>query len=116
TLEEATRLAQFRSGLEAEGRSAAGIRRAAYASREISVDFQRAGVYGRQADQMKAFFNAAIQGTDQMARLWQRDPMGYTARAFPCITLPSIVLYLLNKDDPRYQERPRWGRDMYWVI
>src|SRR5690606_35825582 len=116
TLEEATRLAQFRSGLEAEGRSAEGIRRAAYASREISVDFQRAGTYGRQANQIKAFFNAAVQGTDQMARLFRRDPMGYTIRAFTFITLPSIALYLLNKDDPRYQELPQWRKDLYWVI
>ena len=46
-LEESTRLAQFRAGLRAEGETEEGIRRAAYASREISVDFQRAGTWGR---------------------------------------------------------------------
>src|SRR5690606_23340070 len=73
-LEESTRLAQFRAGLRTEGETPEGVRRAAYASREISVDFQRAGTYGRQANQIKAFFNAAVQGTDQMARLFRQDP------------------------------------------
>lgn len=114
--EESTRLAQFRSGLRAEGQTEEGIRRAAMASREISVDFQRAGTYGRQVNQFKAFFNAAIQGTDQLARNWRRDPVGYTLRAFAFITLPSIVLYLLNRNDPRYWELPQWRRDLYWVF
>lgn len=114
--EESTRLSQFRAGLRAEGQTEEGVRRAAMASREISIDFQRAGTYGRQVNQFKAFFNAALQGTDQLARNWRRDPVGYTLRAFAFITLPSIVLYLLNRNDPRYWELPQWRRDLYWVF
>lgn len=114
-LEESTRLAQFRAGIRAEGETPEGIRRAAAASREISVDFQRAGTHSRQVNQVKAFFNAAIQGTDQMARNWRRDPAGYTLRAFLFITMPTVALYLMNRDDPRYWELPQWRRDLYWV-
>lgn len=113
--EESTRLAQFRSGIEAGDGSPDDIRWAAYASREIAVDFQRAGHLGRQANQVKAFFNAAIQGVDQMARYWKRDPIGYTLRAFLYITIPSVLLYLRNRNDPRYQELPQWRKDLYFV-
>jgi len=115
-LEESTRLAQFRAGLRTEGETEEAVRRAAFASREISVDFQRAGTWGRHANQVKAFFNAAVQGTDQLARNWRRDPMGYTLRAFAFITVPSIILYLINRNDPRYWELEPWRRDLFWVI
>jgi hypothetical protein len=32
------------------------------------------------------------------------------------ITLPSILLYLSNRDDPRWQEIPRWQKDLFWIV
>ena len=32
------------------------------------------------------------------------------------ITLPSVLLWELNKDDPRYQELPQWQKDIFWII
>ena len=37
-------------------------------------------------------------------------------RAFLRITLPSLLLYLMNKDDAEYWELPEWRRDLYWNI
>jgi hypothetical protein len=32
------------------------------------------------------------------------------------ITLPSILLYLSNREDPRWQEIPRWQKDLFWIV
>ena len=112
--ELATRLAEFERGIEKGGKTPEAIRWAAYASREVSIDFQRAGRLGRHANQVKAFFNATLQGPDKMAREFRKDPVRYTIIGLVSVTLPSIVMYLINRDDPRYQELPRWRKDLYW--
>ena len=32
------------------------------------------------------------------------------------ITLPSVLLWYMNKDDERYQELPQWEKDTFWII
>jgi len=119
-LEEATRLGEFARGVKREAKKGTpereALAKAAYASREVSLDFQRAGFKGRQANQMIAFFNAALEGPDKLRRAFWEDPVSCTIRAVAGITLPSIILWLVNHDDPRYQELPRWRKDLYWVI
>src|SRR5207247_11335218 len=36
-------------------------------------------------------------------------------RAVAVISLPSVALYLLQRDDPAYQETPAWVRNTSWV-
>ncbi|MEW6045014.1 MAG: LPD38 domain-containing protein [Bacillota bacterium] len=115
-VEEATRVGEFARGLKREGTSREAKARAAYSSREVTVDFSRAGYKGRQANEMVAFFNAAVQGTNRLVRAWREDPIGFTLKGVTFITIPSIILYLMNRDDPRYKELPRWRRDLYWCI
>jgi hypothetical protein len=37
-------------------------------------------------------------------------------RTFMGITLPSIGLYYINRDNPRYQEIPQWQKILFWII
>lgn len=90
--------------------------RAGFASREVSLDFQRAGFKGRQANQMVAFFNAALEGPDKFARAFREDPAGMTIRTALLVTLPSIAIFLKYHDDERYKQLPRWRKDLYWCI
>jgi hypothetical protein len=124
--EVATRLGEFGKGLKKEGMTADGIRKAALASRDITLDFARGGTFGKQANKVVAFFNASLQGTDKLIRSfspekidgklnWSR-PLKSTTKALASITLPSVALYMLNKDDPRYQELPQWQKDTFWII
>ncbi|HHW41250.1 MAG TPA: hypothetical protein GXX19_08900 [Syntrophomonadaceae bacterium] len=114
-MEEATRVGVFAKAAEKEGWTREGLSKAAYGSREATVDFSRAGYKGRQANQIIAFFNAGIQGPNRMYRAMKEDPAGFAIKAGVIATV-SLILYLMNKDDPRYQELPAWRRDLYWVI
>ncbi len=124
SLEEATRVGEFAKGVKKEQAAGAPERearlRAAYSSREVSLDFQRAGHKGRQANQIIAFFNAALEGPSALKRTFQRDPVGATIRALALITIPTLALYARNHRDRKYrevyEELPRWRRDLYWCI
>ena len=124
--EMATRLAEFdnaRKGYTGFGNRLFGkdrkpltAREAALESRDITLDFSRRGSHTKKANQVIAFFNATIQGADKMARAFKEDPRGMTVKTMLYITLPSILLWYMNKDDERYQELPQWEKDTFWII
>ena len=124
--EMATRLAEFdnaRKGytgvsnrLFGKDRKPLTAREAALESRDITLDFSRRGSHTKKANQIIAFFNATIQGADKMARAFKEDPRGMTVKTMLYITLPSVLLWYMNKDDERYQELPQWEKDTFWII
>lgn len=124
--EMATRLAEFdnaRKGytgvanrLFGKDRKPLTAREAALESRDITLDFSRRGTHTKKFNQAVAFFNATIQGTDKMARAFKEDPRGMTVKTMLYITLPSVMLWYMNKDDERYQELPQWEKDTFWII
>lgn len=107
--EEATRLGEFKKGLK----KGASPREAAYSSRDL-IDFNRAGTRGRQYNQVTAFFNAAVQSVDKLARTFKENPKGATVRALTGITLPSVVAYMYSHDKEWYKEIPQRDRDLFW--
>lgn len=124
--EMATRLAEYdnaRKGytglcnrLFGKERKPLSAREAALESRDITLDFSRRGTNTKKANQVIAFFNATIQGADKMARAFKEDPRGMTVKTMLYITLPSVMLWYMNKDDERYQELPQWEKDTFWII
>lgn len=124
--EMATRLAEFhnvRKGYAGIGnrlfsrkRNPGSIQEAALESRDVTLDFSRIGSHTKSLNKTIAFFNAAIQGTDKMFREWKANPLDMTVKTAMWITLPSVLLWELNKDDPRYQELPQWQKDIFWII
>lgn len=124
--EMATRLAEFhnvRKGYTGIGnrlfgktRKPGSIQDAALESRDITLDFSRIGSHTKSWNKISAFFNASIQGTDKMFRAWRENPLDMTIKTAMFITMPSVLLWYLNKDDPRYQELPQWQKDIFWII
>lgn len=124
--EMATRLAEFdlaKKGYTGIGNRLFGKERkplsnteAGIEARDVTLDFGRHGRKTQSWNQMVAFFNASIQGTDKMIREFKEHPAQMTMKTFIGITLPSVLLWYLNKDDPRYQELPQWQKDIFWVI
>lgn len=124
--EMATRLAEYdnaRKGYTGLGNRLFGKDRkpltaqeAALVSRDITLDFSRRGTHTKRLNQITAFFNATLQGADKMARAFKEDPRGMTVKTMLYITLPSVLLWYMNKDDERYQELPQWEKDTFWII
>ena len=89
---------------------------AALEARDITIDFSRIGKNTKTANRVVAFFNAAVQGADKLRRVWKEDPVGASVRATLFVTIPTVALWQLNKDNPEYQELPQYVKDTYWIL
>lgn len=90
-------------------------RRAAFAAREVTLDFRRAGTASKELNKVIAFFNPSIQGIDKMMREFKANPMKIIFRGIP-LTLVTLLLFLVNKDNDYYKEIPEWEKDLFWHI
>lgn len=110
--EQATRLGEMRRAVAGSKNPVA----AAYASREITLDFARTGAKTKGFNSITAFFNAQLQGTDRYFRAAKKNPYRTLFKSLLYITLPSILLYLANRDDERWKEIPTWQKDLFWIV
>lgn len=117
-IEQGTRVAAFdRTMTRAlkQGKSRIdALTEAGFESRDISIDFQRFGSYGRAINSLSVFFNAFLQGYDKMFREVGKRPVAMTARLVGGIAIPSALLHLANHDKEWYKQLPTWQRDLYW--
>lgn len=123
--EYSNRIAEFKK-LREKGWTA---RDAVLAGREISTDFAMRGSSQtlRVLTISIPFLNARLQGLYRngreimqiekgKARFAGQQAFSYALRSMAAITIPSLALYMLNKDDERYEEIPDWIRDLSWII
>lgn len=110
--EAGTRLGEMKKALKKTKDPVA----AAYAAREITLDFARIGSKTKAVNMLISFWNANVQGTDKMIRAFKEKPYRTTLKTIMGITLPSILLYMANRDDDRWKEIPQWQKDMFWIV
>jgi hypothetical protein len=113
-LENGTRIGEFMRA--SKGGDKAALLEGGFASREVTLDFSRVGAKTRAVNQITAFWNAHVQGLDRTARKFKEDPMGTTAKVAAAITLPSVLLWWANHDDPRWKQIPDWQKDLFWIV
>lgn len=114
-MENATRIGEFKKALGG-ATTKEEIQRAGFESREVTVDFQRIGAKTRSMNLITAFWNANLEGMDRTVRGIRERPLETTTRIAASITLPSILLWWANHDDPRWKEIPNWQRDLFWIV
>lgn len=124
SFEYGTRIAEYRA-LREKG---ASRRQATLEARDISTDFAMRGSSEllRYVTTGVAFMNARIQGLYRLQRevaekggkvaFNPQRAMRFTLRALVGLTLPSILLWWRNHDDPRYKGLPEWIKLTHWVI
>lgn len=121
-IENATRVGEARKIMEAQAKETGAavtkeqIQEAAFRSREVTLDFARIGAKTRAVNQLIAFFNPTIQSVDRLVREAYAHPLGFTAKATAWITTPSVLLWWANQHDPRWDEIPRWQKDLAWIV
>jgi len=116
-VENATRVGEFAKVVEGNPEAAkANLLDAGYASREVTLDFARSGSKMRALNMIAAFTNAQVQGVDRAIREVKARPLSFTMKAIAGITVPSVALWLANKDDERWESIPRWEKDMFWIV
>lgn len=113
-----SRTAEFKKVLKKQGNSQADVERAVESMRNLSVDFKMMGrwVKKTQWNRIDNFFNAQLQGFKNTAAVSIKHPFRTTIRAFTLVTLPTLFLMYLNRDNEYYKELPQWRRDFFWNI
>lgn len=111
-MEQATRISEFRRAK----RAGLSDTEAANASKDVTLNFSRAGQYGKLMNQLVAFFNASVQDVDKLIRAHQERPLQTGAKAFMYITLPSLLSWYLGKDDKEIQNLPEWRKNFFWNV
>ena len=111
--EMSTRLGEYKRAVE----RGENPRHAAYLGRDVSTDFAMKGdskALGFMYDTVM-FLRPALVSWDRLYRGLAHDPnKGAIAAKAGTIALISAGLYLLNRDDTRYQDLPDWDRDANW--
>lgn len=111
-LEEATRVQEFSRA------RAAGLNpmQAANLSKNVSMNFARAGMMSRKLNQIIPFFNAGLQDIDMMARELANPKTRGAAmmKGFMYITIPSLIAWALGHDDDEIKNLPEWRRTQFW--
>ena len=110
--ENATRLGEFKRGLD----RGANPLEAAFSAREVTLDFAKGGTAAHAMNRIVAFFNANVLGWTRMIDAFKQHPTRTSLKVFGGITLPSILLYYINRDDPRWKEIPQWQKDLFWIV
>lgn len=127
--EMGTRIGEFKKGLQKEGETKTGILESGFPAREISIDFAKKGSFGKVVNMIVAFWNASVQGGVKMYEQHKEEykafphppkghkiPLPTTMKAIAAITIPSIVLAIINYDDDKIKEVPQWQKDLFWLI
>ncbi len=141
-LENATRLGEFKKTLQRLGRDEAGLMQAGLNARDVTQDFSVAGRNVRNWNRYVAFFAARVGGVTRLAQSIREGgggkppsgggrgrggfgnvgdngnpgPMGFLWKVLLAVTLPSVLLWILNHDDEEYRQLPAWERNAYWHI
>ena len=118
--ENSSRLGEFKRAQKKSLKAGEGpkeaMQAAAFESREITLDFARRGQSMKAVNMISAFANARFQGYDRMARAFKDNPGRTTAKAGLYITAPSVLLWMANHKDPRYQDLPDYVKALNWIV
>lgn len=88
----------------------------ANAAKKASVDFTAAGAVGRKFNQMAPFFNANVQGNRQFYENMRDRPRRTILWGMTWFTIPTLMLWWVNKDEEWYRDMPWWERFTYWNL
>ena len=92
------------------------IEGAGFESRDLTIDFRKMGTVIEGYNMVSAFFNARLQGYLKTYEAFRDRPVSTSIKIFTYITLPSILLWMKNHEDERYQRLPAWQKDLFWII
>lgn len=90
------------------------LHQSGFESREITLDFQRQGSHVKPLNRVIPFWNPAIEGSDRLVRAFKDDPAGTSLKMALGVTVPTLMAYEYNRQDPRMMDIPRRERDIFW--
>ncbi len=86
-------------------------------SADVTVNFSRGGRLAKNIDKLLVpYFNARLQGFYHSAKVTKRSVPKTVTRASIAFTLPTVLLYVSNKDNPHYQDLTERQKNYYFNI
>lgn len=110
------RFHEYRTAVRKYGDTPEGRAKAMQAAADVTTNFSRSAPMAKATENYCAYLNASLQGLDKMARQLKNHPFLTTRRAAEIIALPTILLYMLNRDDEDYQHLNDRTKDNYYCI
>jgi hypothetical protein len=113
-VESAPRLAEFKriSKPGDYGSKVKGI----FESNDVTTNFNKFGNTVKEVDSIVPYLNAAWQGLDKLYRTFKENPAQAIPKAFFAVTIPSILLYQTNHNNPAYQQLSDYIKDNNFLI
>jgi len=113
-VESAPRLGEFKRAMANGGSAKQGL----FEASDVTVNFKRKGRLARDIDKVFPYFNAAMQGLDQLGRLYANPATRgkAIAKGIVSLSIPTAVLYTMNRNDPAYQQLTDREKDNYFHI
>jgi hypothetical protein len=120
TLETAPRLAEYKRVVKKVGDTYKGRSKAIYEANDLTVNFSRFGEDTKAIDSFTPFLNAAMQGIDKVIRTYKDQPTRAILKSIYAVTIPSIILFILNHRDDDIEEAYKmlndYTKDNYFCI
>lgn len=116
TIETLPRLAEYISLIEKYGDDYAGRLKALEGAADVTVNFSRNAPITKAADGWIMYLNAAVQGLDKFARQVKDKPLATLTKSGVLLSLPYAGLYVVNKDNPNYQNLSDHVKQNYFVL
>lgn len=114
--EKIPRVAEYRNAIKKYGDTPQGRKAASLAAADVTVNFSRNAPITKIADAGTMYLNAQVQGLDKMARQLKNRPISTLSKAAVSVTLPTLLLLLVNRDNPHYKDLDNRTKDSYFVI
>lgn len=114
--EKIPRFAEYLNTVENLGDTDAGRLQASLNAADVTVNFNRSSTLSTLANAWVPYFNAGLQGANKTFRQIKAHPFKTTARATVSVFLPTLLLYLVNKDNPHWKDVKDGVRDGYYLI
>ncbi|MFA4834896.1 MAG: LPD38 domain-containing protein [Dehalococcoidia bacterium] len=111
-IENTPRIAEFKRAEQA-GKP---WEQALYESSDVTVNFNKTGDISRFLDAFIPYFNPAVQGVDKFFRIYKDDPARAITKSFVAVTIPTVLLYAANRNNPAYKTLNDRDKDTYFLI
>ena len=106
------RFSEFLTVLDDTGNPATAL----YRSAELTTDFSRHGKLTKLIDSFVPYLNPSVQGIDKFFREIKANPLKTLAKGATAITLPTIILDQMNKDDDDYNNLNARERNLFFNV
>lgn len=114
--EKIPRYAEYLNTIDRLGNTDTGRLQASLNAADVTVNFNRSSTLSTLANAWVPYFNAGLQGVDKTFRQIKAHPVQTTARAAVSVFLPTLLFYLVNKDNPHWEDVKDGVRDNYYLI